>query len=246
MTGKPWFEEAFRRHYLTVYAHRDDESAIAEAGFAVRALGTSKGSAVLDLACGAGRHARALAALGMSVTGVDLSRDLLEEAARRETPGIAYVRADMRRLPFVGVFDAVCQMFTSFGYFETDEEDLAALAEAGAALKPGGRLLLDYVNRERVLTGLVPEDIDSEGGYQIAQARSVTPDGRRVLKRVKLTAADGAVSEYTESVRLYPPEEMTGLLHRAGLEEEARYGDLAGSPFTAASERLVLVGRSAC
>ncbi|MHC4470471.1 MAG: class I SAM-dependent methyltransferase [Planctomycetota bacterium] len=245
-TGPPWFEKAFGRHYLTVYAHRDDESAAEEAAFAIRALGLRPGARVLDLACGAGRHARALAARGMAVTGVDLSAELLEAAVARDGEGIAYVRADMRRLPFHGAFDAACQFFTSFGYFEAEEEDRRSLEEAATALRHDGRILLDYVNRDRVIESLVRESRQRIDGLEIVQTRRITPDGKRVEKRVRMEAEDGQVTEYTESVRLYPPDEVSSMLRRAGVEEEMRYGDLAGAPFSESSERLVIVGRRRC
>ena len=246
MSVTPWFEEAFGRHYLTVYAHRDDASAAREAEFAARALGLTGGRRVLDIACGAGRHARALAARKLEVTAVDLSGDLVAEAGRRGGAGVAYLRADMRRLPFRTAFDGATMFFTSFGYFDEEEEDRRVLGEAARVLVPGGRLLLDYVNRDRVIEDLVPESTSRVRGFDVSQTRWMTPDGRRVEKRVRMTEGGVLVKDYTESVRLYPPEEVSSMLRTSGIALEERYGDLAGSPFTSDSTRLVLVGRRAC
>ena len=245
MTGEPWYEAAFRGDYLNVYAHRDDESARAEAAFAARALHLSPHSRVLDLACGAGRRARALAAAGHRVVGIDLSADLLAAAVAAGGGVRGFVRGDMRAIPLRGPFDAVTMFFTSFGYFDEAGND-RVLAEVSRVLSPGGRILLDVPNRDVVVAGLVPEsEREGEGGSVIRERRHMTPDGRRVTKEVRIFRGEKLAAEYTESVRLYAPAELAARLARAGLPEEARYGDLAGLPFGAESARLVLVGRRA-
>jgi SAM-dependent methyltransferase len=200
---------------------------------------------VLDLACGAGRHARALAALGARVIGVDLSEDLVAEAFLRGG-GPVLARADMRALPFSGVFEAVCLFFTSFGYFPESAEDAGVLAETARVLRSDGALLLDLPNRARVIADLVPESVDVRDGRRVTQSRRMTPDDRRIEKRVRvLDAGDRLAAEWTESVRLYAPEEIEAMLGTAGLLVEARCGDLRGSPFGAESPRFVTVSRKA-
>ncbi len=242
---EPWYREAFRAHYLEVYRHRDDASAAREAAFAARALGLERGDRVLDVACGAGRHVRALRALGFSVTGVDLSPELLREARGRKGGG-TYVRADMRALPFAPRFRAATLFFTSFGYFESEAEDRGVLRGVAGCLVPGGRMLLDAMNRERVRETLVPESDETVGGTRVRSERRISADGRRVEKKVRVEKAGGIVAEYVESVRLYGPAELHRLLEEAGFGVRARYGDLRGSPFTPDAERLVLVGERRC
>lgn len=247
MSREPWFARAFRGAYLDVYAHRDERSARAEAAFAVRALGLSEGDRVLDLACGAGRHARAMAALGLEVLGIDLSPDLLRAAATAGGGVRGYVRGDMRRVPARGPFHAVTMFFTSFGYFGTDGENAAVLAEVGRVLSPGGRLLLDGMNRDVVIAGLVPESRKAgPGGERIVERRRITPDGRRVEKEIAIFRGDRPPEEYTESVRLFSRKELAVLFRTAGLSVETCYGDLAGAPSGPESPRLVLVGRRPC
>jgi SAM-dependent methyltransferase len=245
MTGGDWYRRAFGRSYLEVYAHRDEPAAREEADFAVRCLRLPPGARVLDVACGAGRHARALFALGARVVGVDLSGALLAEASLRgEGPGLA--RADMRALPFGEAFEAVCLFFTSFGYFPEPAEDAGVLAETARVLRPDGALLLDVPNRARVMADLVPESVDVRDGRRVIQRRRMTTDGRRVEKRVRLLdAGDRLAVEWTESVRLYAPEEIEAMLGTAGFLVEGRYGDLRGSPFGAEAPRFVTVSRTA-
>ncbi len=243
MSGGAWFVEAFGRHYLEVYAHRDDAAATAEVEFARRALRLGRGARVLDLACGAGRHARAFDAAGCRVAGLDLSADLLDAAAARGG-GPRLVRGDMRRLPFPSAFDAVCLFFTSFGYFDDPAEDRRVLGEAARVLAPRGGLLLDAAHRDRVVATLVPRSEERRGGNHVLQERRITPDGFRVEKHVRMTDGAGRVlADYLESVRLYAPAEIEAMLAGAGFAPEARYGDLSGSPFGPTSPRFVAVAR---
>ncbi|WP_337588938.1 class I SAM-dependent methyltransferase [Gorillibacterium massiliense] len=113
-----WYERSFGRDYLLVYKHRDFQRAQAEVHEMVRWLSLKPGVEVLDLCCGMGRHSMALADAGYQVTGVDLSDVLLAEARRLDPAGrMKWVKGDMRRIPLSGPFDAVVNLFTSFGYF---------------------------------------------------------------------------------------------------------------------------------
>ncbi|MHC4932536.1 MAG: class I SAM-dependent methyltransferase [Planctomycetota bacterium] len=230
-----WYETAFRkREYLSLYAHRSDEAAVSEARFAAEALGLPGGGALLlDLACGAGRHARALAGLGHRVVGLDLSRDLLGEA--EEVPR---VRADMRAPPFLGPFDAATSFFTSFGYFDEagNRETLQAVAKA---LRPGGGFLLDFLNAPWVRATLVPESTQERDGATVRIRRSI--ERGRVLKEVTVSDADEPPRTYTESVRLYLKGELVGMMHAAGLVPRAAYGDFDGRDHTTDAPRCILV-----
>lgn len=225
-----WYETAFGKEYLDLYYGRNDEAAKGEAGFAARVLGLAPGSRVLDVACGAGRHARALAELGHDVVGIDLSRDLL---ARAEEVRIA--RADMRALPFYASFDAATSFFTSFGYFD-DRGNQAALDAAAGAIRPRGVYFLDFLNAAAVAAHLVPESEEERGGRAFSIRRSI--EGGRVLKRVS-----SGEETYIESVRLYTHVELVERLRAAGLDPVASYGDFDGRDYTTDSPRCIMVAR---
>ena len=171
-----WYETAFRKEYTDLYYHRSDEAAKGEAEFAARVMGLAEGSAILDIACGAGRHARALTELGHHVVGIDLSVDLLAVAE-----GVTRVRGDMRALPFDGNFDAATSFFTSFGYFD-DDGNRATLAAGARALRPGGVYLLDFMNAPAVMAHLVPENEEERGGTVFRITRRI--ENGRVIKEV--------------------------------------------------------------
>ena len=152
-----WFEEWFGVDYLRIYQRRDESDAERAIELIERNLRGHRIDAVLDLACGAGRHTRILGERWWTV-GLDLSMALLR-VARRETTDAPYVRADMRELPFgADSFDLVVNLFTSFGYFDDDREHFRVLDCVGACMARGGTLVIDFLNAAQVRDSLVPYD----------------------------------------------------------------------------------------
>lgn len=250
--GAPWWVRAFGAWYPVVYAHRDDAEATRNAPGIARLLALPPGARVLDVGCGAGRYARALAALGLRVTGVDLSESLLAQA-RRRSPGLpgapTYVRADMRDLPFGPQFDGAVSLFTSFGYFERPEDDARVVASVARALVPGGRFLLDVLNAEAVLAAPDADGEDLRPPWRVTFRRRLdptTPGGPYVRKRIVVsdlrTGRD--VFDVEERVRVHDRASIDRLLVAAGLEPvgEPR-GDLLGAPASAQAPRFVRVAR---
>ena len=150
-----WYREWFGEEYLGLYSHRDEQEAEAHVDFVERQLGTPRPRAVLDLACGAGRHTAVLRRRGHRALGVDLSLTLLAHAG-----GLPRVAGDMRNLPFsAGSFDWVLNFFTSFGYFEKERENFEVLEEIVRVLAPGGRFLIDIMNTAHTLRHLQPREV---------------------------------------------------------------------------------------
>ncbi|HEX9942002.1 MAG TPA: class I SAM-dependent methyltransferase, partial [Thermoanaerobaculia bacterium] len=148
----PWYKEWFGEEYLELYSHRGESEAEEHVDFVERYLGGPRPRAVLDLACGAGRHTAALRRRGYRALGLDLSLTLLARAR-----GLPRVAGDMRLLPFkAGSFDWALNFFTSFGYFEGERENFRVLEEAVRVLTPGGRFLIDLMNPGPALANLKP------------------------------------------------------------------------------------------
>ena len=147
----PWYKSFFTSDYPELYGfHLRTKQTKRQIRFVRKALDLQAGETVLDL-CGQGRHSIALAKKGLNVIGLDLNRDYLawaERAAAEAGVEIETIEADMREIPFSERFDAVISMFSSFGYLESDDEDLRVLEAIRQALKPAGRLLLDLPNQE--------------------------------------------------------------------------------------------------
>jgi SAM-dependent methyltransferase len=240
-----WFRQHFNADYRTLYCGRTEEEAECEVEFAVARLAIERSETVLDLCCGYGRHLRAFARRGIAAVGIDLSPELLREAPRG--PGIHLACADMRRLPFAGGeqgFPVLVNFFTSFGYFDADEENERAAREMARVLRPRGRFLIDLLNPKHVVRRLVPRSERRAGPFAVVEERWFDAARRRIEKRIELhDAAKGERRRYAESVRVYEEAEIRALLEREGLEVREVFGDFAGSPPAGDAPRLVVSGR---
>ena len=233
-----WFEEWFGEEYLDLYPHRDDQDAERLVGLLRRILPWTPGWRVLDFGCGAGRHARALGAAGVRPVGLDLSMSLLRRA--REITSAPLIRADLRLPPIrPGSVDLAVNLFTSFGYFESDAEHASALAAMVGVVRRGGWFVLDFLNAELVRHSLVARESTQVGERQMVITRVVSPDGRYVSKTIAVD--DGR--QFTERVRLFSADELSELLRRSGVTITARFGDYDGAPSAANSPRIILAGR---
>lgn len=239
-----WYAHSFGADYLIVYKHRDLEKAKAEVAAMSRWLHLQPGAQLFDLCCGMGRHAISLAELGYQVTGLDLSQALLAEAKKLHgAEQVRWVCGDMREVAFANKFDAVVNLFTSFGYFESDAENKRVLAHIRAALKPGGKWLLDFLHAEYVVEQLVPVSEREQDGYAICETRTI--EAGSVVKHIALTRPDGTKAEYWERVKLYDLAWFEQACAEVGLTIEAVYGDYDQSGVGPDSPRLILMGKVA-
>ncbi len=233
-----WFEEWFGEEYLRLYPHRDET----DAARMVRLIDAHlplKGRRVLDLACGPGRHARAMVKLGAAVVGFDLSMPLLRRARRCLSDPPRLVRGDMRCLPFAPhSFDMVVNLFTSFGYFVDDRQHESVLQAVAAVLRNTGGFVLDYLNAEHVRRTLVPHEEHTVGRRRVATERRFSPDGRFVVKEMHLVDEGHS---FLERVRLFAPRDLESMLVAAGLTVLDRLGDYDGSPLGPESPRAILI-----
>ncbi len=244
---QPWYESFFGRDYLDVYDFQFSEQRTqSEVAFAEQVLELSPGQSLLDLGCGPGRHAVALAQRGYEVHALDLSREYLalaEEAAAAANVGISIVHADMRNIPFTARFDAVISMFSAFGYLESEDEDARVLEAVAAALKPGGRVLLDMINREWVVLNYVQKDWHKgqDGTTYLEHREFDLPTSRN---HVTFTALghDGTTREIGgHHIRLYTLTEIIALLGRARLSFEHALGGFGSEPYSLTSRRMIVV-----
>lgn len=243
----PWYAQWFdRSEYETVYAARNDSDAEHMIRCIIGTTSLPKGSTVLDVACGRGRHARAFARHGYEVTGIDLSPRAVETArriARQEQLDIEFEEGDMRVAPCTDCFDMVVNLFTSFGYFERDEDHSKAIKAMSRAMKDDAWLVQDFMNVDYVVSDLVPVDERREGALRVVQRRWV--DGPRLVKEITLKQAGSPDQVFRESVRLLRLEDFREMYRGAGLEIEHVLGDTSGSIFSSESPRLIMFARPA-
>jgi SAM-dependent methyltransferase len=245
-TAATW-DAFFSDFYLRAYADDErSEEAAAQALAAARLAGCPEGGELLDVPCGFGRHSIPLARAGYRVTGVDRSEALLAEAKRRAggERHLKLVRADYRELPFRDAsFDAAINLFTSLGYLG-DEEDTRALAEIGRVLRPGARLVLELMHRDRLVSEFHEQDWRALGeGRLLLEQR--TFDAAAGVAQVTQTLIDGAGARDSRSfsIRAYTATELLAMLDAAGFAGARCHGDLEGGPFSPATRLVIAATR---
>jgi ubiquinone/menaquinone biosynthesis C-methylase UbiE len=238
------WDEFFGDFYLRAYVQEEaDAQAGEDALAAARLAGVEPGANLIDVPCGYGRHTIALALAGYRVVGVDRSQTLLDEAQRRSGherwPKL--VRADYRELPQPDeTFDAALNLFTSLGYLG-DEGDTRVLAEIRRVLKPGGKLVLETMHRDRLVQAWQEKDwmLMGEGRLLLAQ-RTWDPVTGVAQTTQTLIDSKGERDSRTFSVRTYAATELLRMIDAAGFSDAKTYGSFEGDPLTTSS-RLVLV-----
>ena len=243
----PWYVEFFGDDYRVAYRSiLTDERSDEETAFAAWALGLSTGQEVLDLCCGHGRHAIRLAQAGMKVTGLDLSEQYLAEArdaADKQGVSLELVRGDMRHIPYVLRFDAVINMFSAFGYLESESDDQLVLHAIHNALKPGGSALIDMLNREWVIANNIENEwrVD-EDGTTILEHRELDLLASRNHVSFSIIGPDGVRRESVgHKIRLYTLTEIATMLGRAGLAIDRVFGGYDAAPYSSQSRRMIVV-----
>ena len=232
-----WFEHWFGDEYLALYPHRDSADAEKAIALIADTIPWRSGLRVLDIASGPGRHLAALEARGADPVGLDLSMTLLRRA--RRVTDAPLVRADMRQLPIRSAsVDLALNLFTSFGYFATDDEHREVLAGMIDTVRPGGWFALDFLNAEVLRDTLIPEGEATMGERPVRITRRISDDDRFVIKEID--PGDGRV--FREQVRLFTPADLEGMLAK-GLHLIARYGDYLGGDLTSESPRAFFIGQ---
>jgi SAM-dependent methyltransferase len=242
---RPWWEELFNDDFIRTMAKISDPQIAKEVDFIEESLGLDKGAMVLDLACGTGRHAIELTRRGYQVVGFDLSLSMLAKAAdeaQDRHQKLNFVQGDMREMTFDGTFDGVYCWSTSFGFFE-EEKNAAVIANVRRALKPGGQLLLDVVNRDFVAQAS-PSLMWFEGdGCVCMDDMSIDWITSRMKVKRTMMMDDGRSREIEYSIRLYTLHELGKLLHDNGFRVSQVSGLVAtpGVFFGANSPRTLIL-----
>ncbi len=230
--------------YLPFYAPFLNESRTrGDADFVERALEPPERGRLLDVGCGTGRIANVLAARGYRVTGIDISAPFLEIAngdAACAGVSVGYQQLDMRDMDWEDEFDGAFCYYTTFGYF-SDAENADVLRRVARALKPGGRLLIETLNRDGILHGAYAHRIvERDGNFQIDQSRYDPLSGRMQTNRTVFL--DGRRYSGAFAVRVFTACELIHWLEENGLEYAALYGE-AGAPYSMNGLRLAAAGR---
>lgn len=242
MSEKNWYEKWFsNKYYLEIYSHRDEKEARDILNLIQRYVPLKTNAKVLDVCCGAGRHSLELARRGYDVTGFDLSSYLISQAneslsgAKETNLQVEFMIKDMKDFNFSNVFDMAINVFTSFGYFETDEENFKVFENVHKSVKQGGYFVFDYINTDNLKKTLVSKSEDEYDGVKIIQKRYIVNDF--VYKDIFI-----GDDKYTEMLKLYNTDDINAIFKTIGFNVLHTFGDYYGNAFIREnSKRMVYI-----
>lgn len=227
---KNWFETWFGSpYYKLLYQHRDGLEAEEFVERLLAYLEPVPGARMLDIACGEGRFAIQLAARGYEVTGIDISEKSIEAAKAHEKSNLEFLVHDMRHPLRTDYYDYAFNFFTSFGYFDHLDDHLQAARAFSQALKKQGLLIIDYLNRENVLTNLVKKETVVRGDHQFDIERGL--QGNQIVKTIRFVDQQGVPRKFMERVAAFSMADFIRIFKDAGLKPVANFGDYQLRPY---------------
>ncbi|NOR29003.1 MAG: methyltransferase domain-containing protein [Lutibacter sp.] len=234
-----WFVSWFDTNYYHIlYSHRDYTEAQEFMQNIISYLALKKEATLLDLGCGKGRHSIYLNSLGFNVVGADLSKNSIQQAKQFENERLHFMEQDMRN-PFKDSYNAVLNLFTSFGFFEDDAEDITILQNIKNSLKPEGIAIIDFMNVKKVMANLVAKETQLIEGITFNITRYIK-DGF-VVKEINFDA-DGKHHTYFEKVKCLDLPKINSYLAAVNFKIKHTFGNYQLAPFNeTTSDRLILV-----
>ncbi len=238
---KEWFGEWFDSPYYHILYHdRDYQEARNFIDRIADYFQPAPQDHILDLACGKGRHSIYLNEKGYDVVGVDLSQQNISYASQYGNERLKFYRHDMRKVFKEHAFDYVLNMFTSFGYFDEDDENQAAITAIEKGLKPNGHLLLDFLNPYKVINNLIPEEVKKIGDIEFHITKYLSDDNY-IVKDIRFDD-QGKAHHYQERVKAIRRLEFLDFFKTAGLELIEVFGDYQLNPYDCdASDRMIFI-----
>ena len=240
-TKKSWFTEWFdSSYYHVLYQHRNHDEASQFINCLLTDLQPAPGSKMLDLGCGTGRHSVQLAKYGFNVTGLDLAANSILKAKQNFAPKLRFQRADMRESFGTELYNYVFSFFTSFGYFD-EKENIRVAENMARAVKPGGMVLIDYLNVHTALKKITPFEVVKHDDVLFYIARWF--DSKFIHKRIAISNLEYASETiYTERVHLFQLNDFITMFSKVGLTFKKAYGDYKLNTFSAnESDRLIML-----
>lgn len=245
MPDKAWFKDWFNSHYYhLLYQHRDDQEALAFIDTLITYLRPAPDAFMLDVACGKGRHSKALAEMGYDVTGIDLSAASIAAAKKEESEKLHFYQHDMR-LPFrVNYYDFAFNFFTSFGYFRTRREHDNAIRTISQSIKKGGFFIIDYLNVHYAETHLAKSFKTDIGDVSFHITK--WQDDEHFFKQIQVTDRTHTSPHhlYTERVAKFSLGDFTDMMSYQGMQVQEVFGDYQlGRYDVNHSPRMIILAR---
>lgn len=237
---KEWFGEWFNSpYYHILYKDRDSTDAREFLDNLIEFLQINNKDKIMDLACGKGRHSIYLHNKGFNVVGLDLSPSNIEQACRNQSSLLQFFEHDMRKLYGENEFNYVLNMFTSFGYFDTMEENQLVITNIAKSLVQNGKLVLDFLNPDKVIGNLIPEEIKEKEGIEFHITKEIIND--YIVKTIKFDHQNKQ-QVFHEKVKAIRMKEFLTYFKTAGLVVENIFGDYSlGEYDSTHSERMIFI-----
>jgi len=234
-----WFEHWFdTKYYHVLYENRDDKEAEFFMKNLIRFLQLKKGSRILDLPCGKGRHAVFLNSQGLNVIGADLSKNSIAFAKRFENNTLQFRVHDMRNI-ISKKYKAIFNLFTSFGYFDEDHSNISILKNFKNALEDNGHIVIDFLNISKIRNNLIEEEVFDKGGIEFHIKRKIKDN---FLTKTISFNADNEEHRYMEKVQCLTLNKMKKLAENAKIDIKHTFGTYDLQPFNEnTSDRLILI-----
>lgn len=242
INSKDWFASWFdTKYYHTLYQHRDMDEAKRFIDNLLDYLKIPEGAKCLDLACGKGRHSKYLNEHGLDVIGLDLSENSILSAKTFENKSLRFDVHDMREVYKKDYFNVIFNLFTSFGYFDSDKDNLKVLNAVDKMLLPSGRLIIDFMNASKVIDNLVEDESKQLDGITFNIKRSY--DGTHIFKNIQFE--DGGQNyDFTERVQALRFKDFQNLLEQNGFNIIDVFGSFDLTPFDEKqSDRLIIIAQ---
>ncbi len=241
MSQKDWFASWFNTtFYHDLYAKRNDEEAQAFMDTLSQFFNWDQKVKILDACCGSGRHALYLESKGHQIFGLDLSENNIQQAQSLSSYPHRWLKADVRDFELSSAVDYALNLFTSFGYFDSDEDHVAMLGNINRNLMVGGYLVLDFLNVDRVKATLKEEEVVTGVLAEYHLTRRI--ELNRIIKQIKF-AVDDVDHVYEERVMAYSSDHLIKLLSLSGFEVKANWGDYHGAPMHPNSPRCIFIAQ---
>ena len=217
MNKKEWFEGWFHTpYYRLLYAHRDTQEAEQFVQHLYQRLALPSHARILDLPCGNGRHTQALCKRGFFVTGLDINPSLIEEAKQYATKDTCFEVHDMRKVYKYSAFELVCNLFTSLGYFSSEEENVRAIQSMALALTQKGVLVIDFLNAQKVRRAFVPQEEKIVKNTHFRIQRHIQDPW--IIKDIYVTASHRSTLHFQERVMLLELHDFLQYFRKTGLK----------------------------
>lgn len=233
---KHWFNSPF---YHILYQKRDHKEAEFFIDRLTQFLKPSDESRILDIACGKGRHAIYLNEKGYDVTGIDLSEQSIQHAKTYENDRLHFFVHDMRKLFYINYFDIALNLFTSFGYFDTEKDHVNALKTFSKSLKAEGILVIDFFNSNKVIENLIPNESKTLNHIQFNISKKL--EEGKIIKDINFEHQNN-VYHFQEKVKAFSLADFERILSKANLSIQHKFGNYALEEFDVQnSDRLILI-----